>query len=300
MAVADGPLAAGVAARVAAGVWELDRRMTALRHGDGVGLMGILNLTPDSFSDGGRLYRHLDAVIDAAATMDAAGVTVFDVGGESSRPGAVPVSADEELERVLPVVAALSARFVTPVSVDTVKPEVMVAALASGAAMINDISGHAAIGSAARLAPWSPWLCLMHMRGTPQTMRALSDYRDLLGEVGASLRSAWWSAVAAGHTPSRLMLDPGLGFAKTADGGRALLRGLLPGLRRLGTPLLLGLSRKSMLGAIAGLPHSGGRDAVSQVAMTVGEHAPPRVPMLYRVHDVVGHAQAFRVCAALR
>jgi dihydropteroate synthase len=250
-------------------------------------LMGILNLTPDSFSDGGL---HADPVA-AGFALHEAGADIIDVGGESTRPGAEPVPVEEEQRRILPAIAAL-ARAGLRVSVDTRNAATMEAALGAGAAMINDVSAlrHDA-ASAPLLARHTCQVVLMHMRGTPQTMMQHARYDDVAAEVRDELALRVDEAEAAGIARSRLVIDPGLGFAKTAEQSLELLR-RLPELRALGLPLLVGASRKAFIGRVTGEPEPSRRVAGSIAAAL---HAAACGAAMLRVHDVAATRQALDV-----
>ena len=211
-------------------------------------VMGIVNVTPDSFSDGGR-YLHVDQAVAHALSLREAGADILDIGGESTRPGSAPVGAEEEMARVLPVVASLRDAGVA-LSVDTMKPEVMAAVLDAGADMINDVHGFEAPGAWDAVAESDCGLCVMHMRGTPRTMQTEPVYADVVAEVSAYLRQRLDAARAAGIRADRLCIDPGFGFGKTLAHNLALFKNL----DRLAdmAPVLVGLSRKSMLGALTG------------------------------------------------
>ena len=258
-------------------------------------LMGILNVTPDSFSDGGRLAG-AGAAIDAALAMHAAGAAIIDVGGESTRPGATPVALDEELRRTIPVVEGLSARGV-PVSIDTMKAEVMRQALAAGAIMLNDVSALSAdpesLGVAAAC---KAKIILMHMPGTPQTMQAHASYSDAVCAVLAHLAARVAAAEGAGIARSRLIADPGIGFGKGVAHNIAILK-QLEAFHALGVPLLLGASRKSLIPAIAGPAPASDRLAGSLALALRGAEA--GVAWL-RVHDVAETVQALKLWAAIR
>ena len=254
--------------------------------------MGILNLTPDSFSDGG-LHADPDRAVAHARRMLAAGALVIDVGGESSRPGAEPVGAEVELDRVLPVIRALVAEAGMVVSVDTSKPEVAAAALAAGAHLVNDIRGLRDPAMRALCAEAGVPAVVMHMQGEPGTMQKAPEYDDVVGEVADFLAAAAAEALAAG-VPS-VMVDPGIGFGKSAAHSLALLRGL-DRLVTLGQPVLLGVSRKGLLGRWTGVADPAARDPASIAAHLYC--AGQGVAML-RVHDVAGHAQAIKVWSAL-
>ncbi|HVL40467.1 MAG TPA: dihydropteroate synthase [Fimbriimonadaceae bacterium] len=212
-------------------------------------LMGILNVTPDSFSDGGRHFRAEDAVA-AARRMIEEGADLIDVGGESTRPGAAPVSADEEMVRVLPVLRELARRQI-PVSIDTMKPEVAKAALAEGARVVNDVSGFRNPQMVEVVAASNCSICIMHMLGEPRTMQKEPVYADVLSEVTSYLRGQARTCEAAGIARDRIWIDPGIGFGKTVPHNLALLRGL-PQLAALGYPVLVGVSRKSFIGRLLG------------------------------------------------
>ncbi len=266
-----------------------------LFEGAGPFLMGVVNVTPDSFSDGGRALGP-EAALAHAARLLAEGADLLDVGGESTRPGAAPVSAEEEIRRVAPVIERLRARFPgAPISIDTSKPEVARAALGAGADLVNDVRALAAPGMAELVAGSGAAAVLMHMRGTPADMQSRACYRDVVGEVAAELREAVRRAVAAGVPEDRILLDPGIGFAKTAAQSLAVLAGL-GRLRELGRPLLVGPSRKSFIGEVTGaavddrLP--GTLAAVAACVLAGAEFV--------RVHDVAAACQAARVAAAVR
>jgi len=240
--------------------WVLrDRRWT---WGDRTYLMGVLNVTPDSFSDGGQFDR-LEAALTQAHQLAADGADWLDIGGESTRPQAVPVSAADEADRVLPVIRALRQGWGAfgpldlPISIDTTKAEVAQAAIAAGADVVNDVSGGlydpAMLPTVAAL---GVPVILMHLRGTPQTMQHLTDYNDysdVVAAVAAALGDRIAAAVAAGISPDRIAIDPGIGFAKTAEQNLDLIR-RLPELRSLGYPVLVGPSRKSFIGKILNEP----------------------------------------------
>jgi dihydropteroate synthase len=257
--------------------------------------MGIVNVTPDSFADGGR-YLDPEAADRHARALAAAGAELVDVGAESTRPGSGGVSAAEERERLLPVLKRLLDDPPCPVSVDTSKAEVAEAALALGAHMINDVTGLAAGPDVARVcARHGAALCLVHMQGTPATMQAAPRYADLLGEVRARLAQAVARAEAAGVEPDAICVDPGIGFGKTVEHNLVLLK-RLDALAPLGKPVLVGLSRKSFIGAVLDLPPAArleGTLAACAVAVQAGVH-------LLRVHDVDAVRRAVRVAEAIR
>ncbi len=257
--------------------------------------MGILNVTPDSFSDGGRFLDPARAV-EQARRMAEEGADLIDVGGESTRPGAAPVSADEEAARVLPVLRALKDALAVPVSVDTRRAAVAREALAAGADVINDVSGLADAEMAGVVAPSGAGLVLMHMRGTPETMQRLTDYGDVVEDVAAELEESLARADAAAIARERVVLDPGIGFAKTAEQNLALISGLARIQARLGRPVLLGPSRKSFIGALLGGIPADARDAGTVGACVAGL---ARGARLFRVHDVRAARQALDVADAI-
>ena len=254
-------------------------------------VMGIVNVTADSFFDGGRLDAD-DAIAHARRMLDE-GARIVDVGGESTRPGATPVDAEEELRRVLPVVAAL-ARDGACVSIDTMKPAVMRAALDAGAAMINDVRALQAPGVLDVAAASDAAVCLMHMQGEPATMQHAPAYRDAVTEVRAFLARRAAACVDAGVGRDRIVIDPGFGFGKSVAHNLELLRGL-DAIATLGYPVLAGLSRKSLLGAITGRG-AGDRLAASVAAALA---AVMRGARIVRVHDVAATVDALAVWNAV-
>jgi dihydropteroate synthase len=256
-------------------------------------LMGVVNVTPDSFSDGG-LYLDPEAAVEHGRELAEAGAEILDVGGESTRPGAEPVEAGEELRRVVPVIEALAGGGAT-VSVDTSKRVVAEAALDAGAAIVNDVTALRGDPEMAALcAERGAAVILMHMRGDPRTMRGEAAYDDVVGEVRAFLEERLAAAVEAGIAEERIWLDPGIGFAK--DAGHSLeLLGRLAELTELGRPLVVGPSRKSFIGKVDGSragDRLGGTIASSVLAAAAGAD-------VLRVHDVAELAQAMRVAAAV-
>lgn len=255
-------------------------------------LMGIVNLTPDSFSDGGR---HLDprAAIDAGLAMVEQGADILDLGAESTRPGAATVEPAEEIRRLLPVIEGLSACGV-PLSVDTRKPEVMREVLAAGADMINDIAGFATPAAIEAVAASRCGLCVMHMQGEPGTMQQAPVYVDVVAEVQDWLRERVVALGAAGVEATRIVLDPGIGFGKAVDHNLQLLEAL-DEFAVFGMPLLIGVSRKSLIGALTGRPVDG-RLAGSLAAALA---AVARGAKIVRVHDVPETRDALRVWQAI-
>ena len=259
-------------------------------------VMGVVNITPDSFSDGGRFFDPGAAVAHARQLVEE-GADILDIGGESSRPGADPVPLEEELRRVLPVLEACVA-LGKPVSVDTYKPEVMRAAAAGGAAMLNDIWGFRQPGAfevACAGARSGAALCIMHMQRDPQNMQSEPFYHDVVAEVGAFLRERIAAFEAAGVPRAQLVIDPGFGFGKTVRHNLQLLRGL-PQLAAIGVPLLAGLSRKSTIGALTG------RGPGERMVGSVAAHliAAQNGATILRVHDVAATRDALAVWNAVR
>lgn len=251
-------------------------------------LMGVVNVTPDSFHDGGR-HSTREAAIAFAQQLVEEGADLLDLGGESTRPGAAPVPADEELARVLPVLEALRGCGV-PVSVDTRQPSVMQAVLAAGAAMINDINALRTPGAIAALVGTDASVCLMHMQGEPRTMQQAPRYGDVVAEVTAFLHERIEACVAAGIGRERIVVDPGFGFGKRLEDNLALARAL-PQLATL-APLMVGFSRKSMIGAITGRKATGDRLAGSIGAALWAARAGASI---LRVHDVAATCDALAV-----
>jgi len=266
-----------------------------LFEGPGPFLMGVVNVTPDSFSDGGR-FLTIDAALAQAERLVEEGADLLDLGGESTRPGAAPVEAGEERRRVVPVIERLRGRGLRiPLSIDTSKAEVARAALEAGADLVNDVTGLADPALAAVVAGAGAPVVLMHLRGTPADMASHASYADLLGEVAAELRRALARASVAGIPEERIILDPGLGFAKTPAQTVELLA-RVGELRALGRPLLVGPSRKRFIGELTGAP-VGDRLAGTLAAVTACVLAGVE---LIRVHDVAAARQAAQVALALR
>jgi dihydropteroate synthase len=272
----------------------------ALALGERTLLMGVLNVTPDSFSDGG-LFLQADAAVAQAVAMERAGADILDVGGESTRPGSLGVSAETELARIVPVIAGLRGKIRIPISVDTSKSQVAEAAAEAGAEIVNDVTAlrnDPRIAQVARRRKLA--LVLMHMRGTPRTMQKSPFARDVLRDVAKGLRHAVELARRAGVAKSQIVLDPGIGFGKSSEQNCELLA-RLPELARLGYPLLLGTSRKSFIGAIleksklcagSGAERIWGTAATVAASILQGAH-------IVRVHDVAEMAQVARVCDAV-
>jgi len=255
-------------------------------------VMGIVNATPDSFSDGGQ-HLQREAAIAHAYQLIAGGADILDIGGESTRPGAAEVGEQEELDRVLPVIEGLQGINV-PISIDTCKPAVMRAALAAGASMVNDVNALLAEGALQAVARGDAAVCLMHKQGSPQTMQQQPRYLDVVAEVGTFLRERVAAAEAAGIARDRIVIDPGFGFGKTLAHNLALLREL-DKLNELDVPILAGLSRKSMLGAITGRAVDD-RMAASVAAALL---AVQKGAAIVRVHDVRETVDALNIWRAV-
>ena len=257
-------------------------------------VMGVLNVTPDSFSDGGR-YLDPGAALERARQMLAEGADIVDIGGESTRPGAAAVEEREELERILPLVEAVAA-LGAPVSADTRKTVVMRAAIAAGASMINDVSALRGAGALEAIAgaPAPVAICLMHMRGEPETMQQDVSYTDVVGEVRAFLAARAALCASAGVAPERIVVDPGFGFGKTVAHNLELLR-RLPEFASLGYPVLVGLSRKSTLGALTG--RDPGERLPASIAAALSAVA--RGANIVRAHDVRATVDALKVWNAV-
>lgn len=258
-------------------------------------IVGIVNVTPDSFSDGGRLDS-VEAAVAHGLALVAEGAHALDIGGESTRPGAAPVDEAEELARVVPVIAALAARTAVPISVDTSKPAVMRAAVAAGAGMINDVRALRADGAIEAAAALGVPVCLMHMQGEPATMQAAPHYDEVVGEVRRFLADRVLACEFAGIPRPRIVVDPGFGFGKTSAHNWALLAAL-PRLGELGLPILVGLSRKRMIGEATGREAPADRVLGSAVAAAL---AVERGAGLVRVHDVAATREALAVLAEVR
>ena len=256
-------------------------------------VMGVVNITPDSFSDGG-MFADTERAIAHAQRLIGEGVDILDLGGESTRPGAAPVSLEVERRRVLPVLEALASGGV-PVAVDTRKPELMREAIAAGAAMINDVTALSGPGALAAVARAPVAVCLMHMQGDPATMQANPEYRDVVREVRDFLAQRVAVAEAAGIARNRIVVDPGFGFGKTVEHNLALLRSLRE-FTSLGGALLAGLSRKAMLGRLTGrepLERVHASVAAALLAIQNGAH-------IVRVHDVAATRDALAVWNAVQ
>lgn len=261
-------------------------------------VMGVLNLTPDSFSDGGRLWQDgrpaTDRILRRAERMLSDGADILDLGGESTRPGAAPVSVQEECDRVLPALEAIAARLDVVLSVDTSTPELMTAAASAGAGLLNDVRALARPGALTTAASTGLPVCLMHMRGEPDTMQKQPVYRDVCAEVRKFLLGRVGDCISAGIPAGQLILDPGFGFGKTLEHNLALFRGL-PGLVGLGYPVLIGVSRKSMIGRILG------RDTRQRLAggLALATLAAREGVAIVRTHDVRATRDVLAMVAVL-
>ena len=258
--------------------------------GEETGIMGIINVTPDSFSDGGK-YANVEAAVMRAKQMVADGADIIDIGGESSRPGAEPISANEECRRVVPVVQALAEQFQIPISVDTYKAEVAYEALSAGACVINDITAlHGDPNMCQILADAQAGVILMHMQGVPATMQKAPTYQNVVAEVHAWLTEVSSQAVDRGIDSSRIMIDPGIGFGKTFDHNLEILRHLMQ-FRGIGYPMLVGVSRKKFIGRILDLPvHQREEGTAATVAWSIINGA-----NVVRVHNVAKMKQVAQV-----
>ena len=256
-------------------------------------VMGILNVTPDSFSDGAR-YTRPDAALDRAAALLAEGATIIDVGGESTRPGALAVDESEELERVLPVIERIAARLDVAISIDTSKVAVMTAATAAGACLVNDVNALRAPGARPWAASAGVGVCLMHMQGEPRTMQHHPTYADVVGEVCDFLVEQRAHCIAAGIACEAIALDPGAGFGKGLEHNMTLLHGLAR-IAALGSPVLVGVSRKSFIGRILGRPTDQrlyGGLGLAALAVSMGAR-------IIRTHDVLATRDAIDMVSAV-
>jgi dihydropteroate synthase len=257
-------------------------------------VMGVLNVTPDSFSDGGKFVR-LDDAVEQGVRMAEEGAAIIDIGGESTRPGAQSVDVDEELRRVVPVIAGLRSRTQVILCVDTSKPEVMRAAAEAGAAMINDVRALREPGAMEAASALGCAVCLMHMLGEPRTMQNAPSYQDVVAEVRQFLEQRVAACLSAGIPTERIVVDPGFGFGKTMAHNLELLRHLRD-LSATGLPILAGLSRKSMIGAITGRPADErlhGSVALAVIAASNGAR-------ILRVHDVAATVDALNIVSAVQ
>lgn len=256
-------------------------------------VMGIVNVTPDSFSDGGK-FASTKLAVEHALKLIAEGADILDIGGESTRPNAQPVSLDDELNRVIPVIEALSKISTVPISIDSYKPEVMRLAIAAGADIVNDVRALQEDGALEIVANSNVGICLMHMQGTPQTMQLEPNYLDVVEEVKQFLIDRLHATVTHGITKNRILLDPGFGFGKTREHNITLIQHLDKFIE-IGQPLLVGLSRKSVLGSISG-GDEGQRLNASIAASVISAMKGAKV---LRVHDVKATVDALKVVTAV-
>ena len=274
-------------------IWNTGRRTFDLAN-RGV-IMGVINVTPDSFSDGGN-FTAASAAVDHGLRLVDEGAEILDIGGESTRPGAAPVSAEDELRRVLPVIEGLAAKTGAALSIDTSKASVARAAVAAGAEIINDVTALQGDDDMARVAAESACaVVLMHMRGTPRTMQQDPHYDDVVAEVSAHLAQRVDAARAAGIVADRIAIDPGIGFGKTVEHNLQLIAGL-GRFAALGHPVLLGVSRKSFLATAAQCPNVEDRDVPTAVLTAEGYRLGARI---FRVHAVQPNVQALRLAESL-
>lgn len=261
--------------------------------------MGIVNVTPDSFSDGGK-FAATNLAIEHALKLAEEGADILDIGGESTRPNATPVSLQEELDRVIPVIEALVKQFKQdkqvniPISIDTYKPQVMHAAIAAGASMVNDVRALQEDGALEVVAKTNVGICLMHMQGTPQTMQQNPHYDDVVNDVKAFLAARLQASVHAGVATSRILLDPGFGFGKTREHNILLLQNL-QSFATLGQPLLVGLSRKSVLGQVTG----NDINARLYASIAASVLSAMKGAKMLRVHDVRATVEALKFVQAV-
>ena len=257
-------------------------------------VMGIVNVTPDSFSDGGR-FNATDAAIAHALKLVEEGADILDVGGESTRPNATPVSLQDELDRVIPVISTLAQKINIPISIDTYKPQVMQAAIAAGASMVNDVRALQEHGALEIVADSDVAVCLMHMQGTSQTMQDSPHYENVVSEVKAFLADRLQASIHKGIGAERILLDPGFGFGKTRAHNITLIQ-QLDSFNALGQPLLVGLSRKSILGQVTG----NDVDARLYASIAASVIAAMKGASLLRVHDVKETIEALKVVTAIQ
>jgi dihydropteroate synthase len=268
-------------------------------------VMGIVNVTPDSFSDGGK-FSNAHLAIEHALKLAQEGASILDIGGESTRPNATPVGLQEELDRVIPVIEALVKQFKQdkqiniPISIDTYKPQVMQAAIAAGASMVNDVRALQEAGALDVVAKSNVGVCLMHMQGTPQTMQNNPHYNDVVSDVKAFLAARLQASIDAGIGRDRILLDPGFGFGKTREHNITLIQ-QLESFATLGQPLLVGLSRKSVLGQISsGQVMGNDVDARLYASIAASVIAAQKGAKILRVHDVNATVEALKVLTAVQ
>ncbi len=262
-------------------------------------VMGIVNVTPDSFSDGGQ-YAATNLAAEHALKLVAEGAAILDIGGESTRPNATPVGLQEELDRVIPVIEALVSQVNIPISIDTYKPQVMQAAISAGASMVNDVRALQEHGALEVVAKSNVGVCLMHMQGLPATMQDNPHYNDVVNDVIAFLQARLQASIHAGIAKNRILLDPGFGFGKTRAHNIALIQ-RLESFAALGQPLLVGLSRKSVLGQISTAQMTGNDvDARLYASIAASVIAAQKGAKILRVHDVKATVEALNVVSAIQ
>jgi len=271
----------------------MNKKYTTIDTGQPV-VMGILNVTPDSFSDGGK-FDAVNKAVDHARQMNAEGAGIIDVGGESTRPGAEPVSVQQEIDRVIPVIESLSKELNTPISIDTSKPQVMREAIKAGASMVNDVYALQAEGAIEAVSETGVPVCLMHMQGEPRTMQKEPHYKNVITEIKAFLLKRAEACMQAGIARDRIMIDPGFGFGKTLQHNLLLLKHM-EALVDTGFPVLVGVSRKSMFGQLLGLEvderlHAG--LAAATVAVMKGAR-------IIRTHDIKPTVEALKLCYSIQ
>lgn len=261
-------------------------------------IMGVMNITPDSFSDGGKFFSgssmNLDRVVDEAAHMVNEGVHWLDIGGESTRPGAAPVTSEEELNRVIPVIEALSTRFQTAISVDTSQPSVIRQAAEAGASMVNDVRALQLHGALEAASESGMAVCLMHMQGDPESMQSRPSYDSVLDEVSAFLKERIDAALSIGIPSSSICIDPGFGFGKSLSHNLQLVHGL-PKIKAMRYPVLVGFSRKSMIGVMTDRDVYG-REAGTMMLNTI---ALQKGASIFRVHNVANAMDMLKIWRSL-
>jgi dihydropteroate synthase len=262
-------------------------------------VMGIVNVTPDSFSDGGKFSATHLAIAHALKLVEE-GADILDIGGESTRPNATPVSLQQELDRVIPVIEGLVGKINIPISIDTYKPQVMQAAIAAGASIVNDVCALQENGAMEIVAKSNVGVCLMHMQGTPQTMQQNPQYNDVVSDVKAFLQARLQASIHAGCRASNIVLDPGFGFGKTREHNITLIQ-QLESFASLGQPLLVGLSRKSVLGQMITAQVTGNDvDARLYASVAASVISAMKGAKILRVHDVKATVEALKVVTAIQ
>ena len=271
----------------------MNKKYTTIDTGQPV-VMGILNVTPDSFSDGGK-FDAVNKAVDHARQMNAEGAGIIDVGGESTRPGAEPVSVQQEIDRVIPVIESLSKELNTPISIDTSKPQVMREAIKAGASMVNDVYALQAEGAIEAVSETGVPVCLMHMQGEPRTMQKEPHYKNVITEIKAFLLKRAEACIQAGIARDRIMIDPGFGFGKTLQHNLLLLKHM-EALVDTGFPVLVGVSRKSMFGQLLGL----GVDERLHAGLAAATVAVMKGARIIRTHDIKPTVEALKLCYSIQ